>query len=142
MTTALERVAIVIVALALAVAVIALLSGGLFTGSDKPAVTGAAAGPGQPARIATDDPLRHALQLGDVALIYGTPQPPSGLKALARRLGPPLPLSSGQAIILASRPGTRGIVALAWDRLVRVQRPDDPALRAFVNFWLGRGAGR
>jgi hypothetical protein len=141
-TTAVERVAIVVAALVLAVAVIALLSGGLFTGSDKPDLAGAASGPGQPARLAPADPLTRDLRSGDVALIYGTRKPPPGLAKLARALAAPVPFASGQAIIMTPRPGTHGIVALAWKRLIRVGAPNDPRLRAFVNFWLGRGASR
>jgi hypothetical protein len=141
-TTALERVAIVVAALALAVAVIALLSGGLFTGSDKPDLTGAPSGPGQPVRLAPGDPLRRDLRIGDVAVIYGTRNPPSGLPALARTLAAPVPPASGQAIILSRRAGTHGVIGLAWNRLIRVESPNDPRLRAFVNFWLGRGASR
>jgi hypothetical protein len=141
-TTALERVAIVVTALALAVAVIALLSGGLFTGSDKPELSGAPTGPGQPARLAHDDPLARDLRLGDVALIYGTPKPPPGLAKLSRALAAPVPPASGQAIVMTRRAGTRGVIGLAWNRLIRVETPNDPRLRAFVNFWLGRGASR
>ncbi len=179
MTTALERVAILVAALALSVAVIALLSGGLFTGSDKPAVAGATSGPGQafrdlghaalpfrhprlsydsspptsgphaPERVMRDggriddDQLLGALQAGDVVLMYGTAAPPPGLQALAGTLAPPFSAAlaaAGQAVILARRPGVTGVIGLAWTRLVRVARPGDPRLRAFANFWLGRGA--
>jgi hypothetical protein len=33
-------------------------------------------------------------------------------------------------------------VALAWRRELRATDPADPALRAFVEHWLGRGAQR
>jgi hypothetical protein len=141
-TTALERVAIVVAAVALAVGVIALLSGGLFTGSDKPDLAGSASAPGQPARLAPDDPLTRDLRIGDVALIYGTRKPPPGLAELARALAAPVPPASGQAIVMSRRAGTRGVIGLAWNRLIRVETPRDPQLRAFVDFWLGRGASR
>ncbi len=48
--------------------------------------------------------------------------------------------ATGDAVILAPRPGTAGVVALAWAHLLRVQQPSDPALRQFIGFWLGRGA--
>jgi hypothetical protein len=180
-TTALERVAILVAALAVAVGVIALLSGGLFTGSDKAAVAGAATGPGQafadqghavlPSRhphiaydsnpptsgphfaspitrdqaALDDDQLLTALQAGDVVLMYGSPAPPAGLPALARALAPPFSpalAAGGQAVILSRRTGIAGVVGLAWAHLLRVSAPDDPQLRAFANFWLGRGASR
>ena len=40
----------------------------------------------------------------------------------------------------ARRPGTAGVIALAWTHMLRVATPTDPALRAFAQFWLGRGA--
>jgi Protein of unknown function (DUF3105) len=60
----LERVAIVIVSLAIAVAIIALLSGGLAGSQDDPGVTGGQTGPG----IAFRD-------LGDLHLRPGEPRP-------------------------------------------------------------------
>lgn len=180
MTTALERGAIVIAALALAIGVIALLSGGLFTGSDRGAVAGTTSAPGvafrdlghatlprhhagvaydsrpptsgphasEPVRRdrtrLSNDQLLTALQAGDVVLMYGTRRAPVGLEALAGSLAPPFSAalaSSGQAVILARRRGLAGLVGLAWAHMVRVSAADDPRLRAFANFWLGRGAG-
>jgi hypothetical protein len=42
-------------------------------------------------------------------------------------------------VILAPRPGTRGVVAAAWRHLLRASSPTDPALRQFVDAWLGVG---
>lgn len=93
----------------------------------------------------SDDELLRALELGDVVLLYGTPTPPPGLRALADdvaggRFDPAL-AEGGQAVILARRPGTRGIVAAAWRHLQPGQTAHDPALRNFADYWLGRGAG-
>lgn len=91
----------------------------------------------------TDDQILHALELGDVVLLYGTPQPPPQLRALARQLaGPfdPALAASGQAVVLGQRPGTEGVVALAWRHLLRVPSASDPALADFATYWLGRGA--
>lgn len=89
--------------------------------------------------------LMPALRAGNVVLVYGTPAPPPELAALARDVtgGPPDPAleSAGQAVILARRAGTRGVVALAWQRRLRAGSPGDPQLRRFAEFWLGRGAG-
>jgi hypothetical protein len=175
----LERAAIVVVSLAIAVGIIALLSGGLAGGRDDPGVSGATVGPGtayrdlgdlrlapgQPhprydsdpptsgahvpvnvlrdqAQI-SDDQLLQALQVGDVVLMYGGSRPPSGLAALARRSAPaftPALAATGGAAILARRPGTAGVLALAWTHILRARDASDPALPGFIDFWLGRGA--
>jgi hypothetical protein len=91
----------------------------------------------------TDDQLLQALQVGDVVIVYGSPRPPAGLERLARSVAPPVTpalAATGDAVILAPRPGTAGVVALAWAHLLRVQGASDPALRQFIGFWLGRGA--
>ncbi len=176
-----ERLAIVVASLAIAIGIIALLSGGLLAGHDNPGITGADAGPGtafrnqgntqlrpgEPhpaydsapptsgphlpqavtadnARL-SDDQLLEALAAGDVVYVYGTRTPPPGLTALATAMGPPFSpalAASGQAVILARRPGTPGVVALAWAHMLRVAGPTDPALKTFTQYWIGRGAPR
>jgi hypothetical protein len=92
----------------------------------------------------TDDQLLHALELGDVVLLYGTSAPPPRLRALQEQIsGPfdPLLAANGAAVILARRPGTDGVVALAWRRILRAPSAADPALQAFANYWLGHGRG-
>jgi hypothetical protein len=91
----------------------------------------------------SDDQLLQALELGDVVIFYGNRTPPPGLEALARAVaGPftPALAAAGQAIIIARRPGTAGLIALAWAHTARVSAPDDPLLRDFGKYWLGRGA--
>jgi hypothetical protein len=91
----------------------------------------------------SDDQLLEALSLGDVVLLYGGERSPAGLRALADRLaGPfdPALAASGQAVVLARRPGTRGVMALAWRHELRARSGRDPALEGFVSYWLGRGA--
>ncbi len=89
-----------------------------------------------------DDQLLQALEAGNVVIAYGTAQPPSDLVDLARQLGPFTPrlASAGQAVILMRRPGTVGLIGLAWTRMLRVSSPRDPLLRAFAGQWLGHGA--
>ncbi len=90
-----------------------------------------------------DDQILQALEVGDVVILYDTPNPPSGLEATARSIaGPfsPALAASGQAVILARRPGIRGLVVLAWAHAVQVGSPQDPLLREFAQYWLGRGA--
>jgi hypothetical protein len=91
----------------------------------------------------SDDQLLSALQAGDVVIVYGGSRPPAGLEQFARSVTSPFTpdlATSGEAVILAPRAGTQGIVAVAWTHLLRVGRASDPALRQFVGFWLGRGA--
>jgi hypothetical protein len=178
-TTALERVAIVVASLVLAVGLIAILSG-FFAGRDQAGVAGpvtntvgqtfpdqgdAHLGPGQPhpvynsnpptsgahipepilldRNVLNDDQLLEALEVGDVVIMYGTKKPSPTLAALARSLGgrfSPALAASGQAVVLAKRPGTQGLIALAWTKLLRVRSAGDPALKQFVSQRLGRGA--
>jgi len=92
----------------------------------------------------TDDQLLSALEAGNVVLAYGTPTAPPGLRALADDVagGPfdPSVARAGQSVILARRPGTAGIVAVAWRHLLRTSSPRDPALKTFADDWLGVGA--
>jgi hypothetical protein len=94
-------------------------------------------------RSLNDDQIIHALELGDVILFYGERKPSRELIQLQRELsGPfdPVLASAGQQVILARRPGTNGVLALAWARRLNVPSPEDPRLQQFAAFWLGRGA--
>jgi hypothetical protein len=91
------------------------------------------------------DQILTTLAAGNVILFYGTPSAPAALRALADRAAGPFdaPLvRAGQAVILAQRPGTKGVVAAAWRHLLRVSSPADPALGEFADAWLGVGTGR
>lgn len=92
----------------------------------------------------SDDQVLTALAAGNVILAYGTPQPPAGLRDVAAAVaGAPFDPAlgrAGQAVILARRPGTRGVLALAWRHSLAVPPADRGELRAFAEFWLGRGA--
>jgi Protein of unknown function (DUF3105) len=93
--------------------------------------------------VLSDDQLLSALQAGDVVIMYGGARPPAALEQFARSAAPPFSPSlaaTGDAVILASRPRTAGLVALAWSHWLRVEQPSDPQLRDFVSYWLGRGA--
>jgi hypothetical protein len=94
-------------------------------------------------RELNDDQLLHALEVGDVVLMYGSRTPPPGLRTLAQAVaGPfsPALAAAGQAVILSRRAGTRGVTGVAWTHLLRVRSPSDPLLRQFADYWLGRGA--
>jgi hypothetical protein len=177
MRRGLERLLIVVAALAISIGVIALLSGGLLAGRDDPGVSAGPGGPGTryrdqgnlhlrrgelrpvydsnpptsgphiPEAVLRDraelsnDQLLQALEVGNVVFMYGAPQPPRGLAAIAEAVGgrfTPALAASGQAVILARRAGTRGVIALAWTHMLRsLSAPD---LRGFAQFWLSRGA--
>jgi Protein of unknown function (DUF3105) len=90
-----------------------------------------------------DDQLLEALEVGDVVIVYGSRHPPPGLQPLARSLAgrfTPALAAAGQAVILAKRPGTIGLTALAWTHMLRVATPASPLLRQFTQQWLGKGA--
>lgn len=87
--------------------------------------------------------LVEALRAGNVVLVYGSPRRPEPLRTLADEVaGPfdPALASAGQAVILTRRPGTRGVIALSWSRVLRAASATDPRLRDFAEAWLGRGA--
>jgi hypothetical protein len=169
----------VVVSLAIAIGVIAVLSGGLLAGRDDPGISDASSGPGTQFRdqgnaylrpgqprpsydstpptsgahvpvpvtrdesVLSDDQLLQALSVGDVVLMYGSRQPPAALQSVAEAAGSPFTpalAASGQAVILARRPGTAGVLALAWAHMLHVATPSDESLPAFTQFWLGRGA--
>jgi len=94
-------------------------------------------------RQLSDNQLLEALELGDVVVMYGTPAPPSGLRSVVKSLAAPFTpalAAAGQAVVLARRPRTGGLVALSWAHMLRVGSPGDPLLRSFIDYWLGRGA--
>ena len=94
-------------------------------------------------RKLSTEQLLEALEQGNVVVMYGGNKPAPGLRTLALSLAPPLTpalAAAGQAVMLARRPGTRGLVGLAWAHAITVPGPRDPQLRTFVQFWLGRGA--
>ena len=93
-------------------------------------------------RPITDDQLIHALELGDVVILYDGRTPDPALVRLQDEVSGPFDAelaAAGQAVILARRPGAGPATALAWRRVLRVEDPTDPALRDFTDFWLGRG---
>ncbi|HKO28904.1 MAG TPA: DUF3105 domain-containing protein [Solirubrobacteraceae bacterium] len=94
-------------------------------------------------RQLSNDQLLEALELGDVVVMYGTQAPPAGLTTVLSSLAPPFTpalAAAGQAVVIARRPGTNGLTALAWAHMLRVASPHDPMLRSFIDYWLGRGA--
>jgi hypothetical protein len=91
----------------------------------------------------SDDQLLQALEEGNIVVVYGGRLPPPGLTVLARAIAGPFTAAlarAGQAVILDRRPGTVGLIGLAWTRVVNVSAPNDSLLRQFAEVWLGRGA--
>jgi hypothetical protein len=92
----------------------------------------------------SDDQILEALEAGDVILFYGTARPLAGARALAADVAGASFTSAiaaaGQAVILARRPGTSGVIAAAWRHLQPAASVSDPRVRAFAEYWLGRGA--
>lgn len=106
-------------------------------------------GPHQPAlltrdaRELADDEVLHALELGDVALVYSGARAPAQLRALQEEVAGPFDAelaAAGQAVALVRDDRIDGVQALAWRRRLKASGPDDPALREFAEAWLGKGA--
>lgn len=99
---------------------------------------GQADGPGVP-RGANTDP---AVMPGNVVLRYSDERLTRDLRALAARLaGEPSPalVAAGQAVLVQREPNLRvPVTALTATRRLQADGPRDPALRSFVEYWLGR----
>ena len=90
----------------------------------------------------SDDQLLHAVELGNVVILHAPGQDQDDLLGLAEQIaGPfdPTLAATGQAVIVAPRPGVRGVVAVGWRRRQAASSAADPALRRFVESYLGRG---
>jgi hypothetical protein len=119
--------------------------GVLETDPGDPPTSGAPGGNLQREREVPDPELLRALATGDVALVYGTAQPPDELVRLRDdATGPfdPELAAAGQMAFLVHRRGVTGIEALAWKRRLSVPTAADPRLREFIDTWLGKGEGK
>ena len=109
-----------------------------------------ASGPHLPAKVKrdraklSDDQLLHALEMGDVALVYaghqGQEQVLKGIQDDVSGPFEPALAGTGQMVLLDKRPGTKGVIALAWRRMLAVSSVNDPRLKEFADAWLGKGA--
>ena len=127
--------------------VVALVA--FFNGRDDSTTSNADA-PGTPA--STPAGIAPWLRAGDVVIEYPTTGAPRyrplvDLPALRQMAGdltgwPPTRAlrSAGQSIELRGVPGRDAIIAYAYRRTTRATQAADPALRQFVEYWLGRGA--
>lgn len=93
-------------------------------------------------RVLDDDRILHALELGNVVLLYPESRPPAALAAVQEDVAGAFDAelaAAGQTVILARAPGIEGYEALAWRHRQRASDAGDPALRSFAEYWLGRG---
>lgn len=91
----------------------------------------------------SEDELLRALELGDVVLVYGDRSLEAGLRGVVDDATGPFDAvlaARGQAVLLDHSPGTAGVIALSWRRMLRVANASDPRLAAFVDARLGHGA--
>ena len=134
--------AVVVLAAAGAIAAVAFLN----ARDDAAVTTTAAPGPGEPLPAgARRYPAERGLAAGNVIVLHRASAGGTALRALAVEIaGPPSVdlRTAGQAVLVSTvdlDPGPP-IEARAAGRRQRAARADDPALRAFIEFWLGRGA--
>jgi len=138
----LRRVALTIVSIVVgAAAVVGLIA--FLNSRDDSTTASAPAGPGTTVTAGTaGSGLTRQLALGNVALVYGSKRAPTQLVAIQRDVAgssDPALAAAGQGVLLVRRPGTSGVVALAFKRELRVPSAKDPRLRTFTDYWLGRG---
>jgi hypothetical protein len=85
---------------------------------------------------------RPAVAAGNVVLLYSDERLTADLRALALDTGGPATpelVRAGQAVVVRRQPGLRvAVVGLTTHRRQDAQRPGDPRLRAFIEYWLGR----
>lgn len=84
---------------------------------------------------------RPAVAPGNVVLLYSDERLTAALRELALDTGGPATPeleAAGQAVLVVRQPGLRvAVVALTTDRRLDAGGPEDPRLRAFIEYWLG-----
>jgi hypothetical protein len=93
--------------------------------------------PGQ----AAPEAMSPELEQGNVVIRYRDEAAGPPLRELAESLGgaDPALREAGQAVVVRAG-NVDGIIAEAYKRRLTVASPDDPKLREFAEYWLGRGA--
>lgn len=111
-----------------------------FASRDEATVPQEGEGPGleRPANV------QPQVKAGNVVLLHSDERLTSDLRALAARLaGEPSPAleAAGQAVIVQRRPNLRvPVTAVTATRRLEAQGPRDPALKSFIEYWLGRAS--
>jgi hypothetical protein len=110
-----------------------------FVSRDDATVPGASqSGPGE-ARPKGAEP---AVRAGNVVLLHSDERLTLELRRFAERIaGPPDPAlrAAGQAVLVQQQPNLEvPVTAVTATRMLEADGPDDPALEAFVEYWLGR----
>jgi hypothetical protein len=87
---------------------------------------------------------RPNVAAGNVVLLYSDERLTRRVREFAADVGgPPDPalVAAGQAVIVRRQPNLRvPVVALTSTHRLDAAGPDDPALRSFVEYWLGKEA--
>jgi hypothetical protein len=126
-----------VVGIGAVVAVLAARDDSTVSSSGGPGVARSTAAT-QPGLVAENQPVRP----GNVLLFYSDERLTRGLRELAREIGgtPSAALeAAGQLVTVQRRPNQRvPVVALTATRRLEASGPDDPPLRAFIEYWLGR----
>ena len=94
--------------------------------------------PARDGRSLDDEQERALLARGNVVLAGPPEQLASVQEELTGGYDPEF-AAAGQAVYV--EPTGDGVTALAWERRLEAEGPDDPALTAFVDEHLGHGAG-
>jgi hypothetical protein len=130
------RLLVAAVAVVVAIAAVVGLSA-LVASRDDSTVT-RATGPGAERPSGS----RPQVAPGNVVLLYSDERLTRRLRALATDIGgPPDPalVAAGQAVLVRHQPNLRvAVVALTATRRLDAASPEDPALRAFAEYWLGK----
>ena len=129
-----------LVALTAIIVVAGLFAFAAFFGARDDAGLSDTSGPGE----AAPDQTSRTLRQGNVILTFSDPADRAPLRELAAEVGgPPDPalVHAGQSVLVQRDPAATGIEALAFRRRLRATGPDDPQLRAFIEYFLGRGDG-
>jgi len=128
-------------ALATVVLTVLLVAGAaaFFVSRDDATVPGdTQSGPGEP-RPAGAQP---AVRAGNVVLLHSDERLTLELRRLAERsAGPPdaALTAAGQAVVVQRQPNLEvPVTAVTATRMLEANGPDDAALEAFIEYWLGR----
>ncbi len=131
-----RRAVIVLLVVVAAIAGVAVVVAVLAARDD--ATVSESTGPG----VRRPENARPAVRAGNVVLLYSDERLTRRLRELATEIGGPADdalVAAGQAVVVQRQAGLRvAVVAVSASHRLNSTGPDDPALRAFVEYWLGR----